>query len=93
MMQEINPYLAIPRSAANSAAHRALALQTAREGIVLLTNPTQSLPLNASSFAGASQGGSLALVGPNSDQVLYHLPASTGVLLTLSLSLSLSLSL
>ena len=65
---EGNPYAQIPASAANSAENRALAIRTAREGIVLLTNPRKTLPLAAAAFAGA---GELAVVGPNSDLIAY----------------------
>ena len=40
-----NPYTKIPPSAANSAENRELAARTAREGVVLLTNPKKTLPL------------------------------------------------
>ena len=63
-----NPYTSIPPSAANSAENRALAVQTAREGVVLLTNAKRVLPLARAAFAIA---GSLAVVGPNSDLVAY----------------------
>lgn len=46
---------------ANSAAHAALALQAARQSIVLLHNPKQTLPLNAQRLR------QVAVVGPNAD--------------------------
>ena len=63
-----NPYASIPLSAANSLAHRTLALQTAREGIVLLSNPRSELPLDPSSLEFPR---SLAVVGPNAQMVAY----------------------
>jgi beta-glucosidase len=54
------PFNAIPYSAVNSAAHRELALQAAREAIVLLKNTHNVLPLKASLHK-------LAVVGPTAD--------------------------
>jgi hypothetical protein len=42
----LNPYTAIPPSVVDSIEHRALALRAARESVVLLTNPANSLPLS-----------------------------------------------
>ena len=63
-----NPYTKIPRSAANSAENRGLAVRTAQEGVVLLTNAKKTLPLSASAFrrGGAAGSSKLAVVGPNS---------------------------
>ena len=54
------PFNAIPYSEVNSAAHRELALQTAREAIVLLKNSGNTLPLKGSIHK-------LAIVGPTAD--------------------------
>jgi beta-glucosidase len=56
------PYSRIPYSVVNSPAHKALALQAARESIVLLKNDGL-LPLS-------KDIGSVALIGPNIDDVL-----------------------
>jgi beta-glucosidase len=54
------PFNAIPYSEVNSAAHRQLALQAARESIVLLKNSNSTLPLKASIRK-------IAVVGPTAD--------------------------
>jgi beta-glucosidase len=54
------PFNAIPYSEVNSAAHRELALQAARESIVLLKNANNTLPLKASIRK-------IAVVGPTAD--------------------------
>ena len=54
------PFNSIPYSEVNSAAHRELALQAAREAIVLLTNRDGTLPLNPSIRK-------IAVVGPTAD--------------------------
>ncbi len=54
------PFNAIPYSEVNSAAHRELALQAARESIVLLKNGNDALPLKASIRK-------IAVVGPTAD--------------------------
>ncbi|MGB6694456.1 MAG: glycoside hydrolase family 3 C-terminal domain-containing protein [Terracidiphilus sp.] len=54
------PFNAIPYSDVNSAAHRELALQAAREAIVLLKNRNQTLPLKPSIRK-------IAVVGPTAD--------------------------
>jgi len=54
------PFNAIPYSEVNSAAHRELALQAARESIVLLKNGNNTLPLRASIRK-------IAVVGPTAD--------------------------
>ncbi len=54
------PFNAIPFSEVNSAAHRELALQAARESIVLLKNRDNTLPLKASIRK-------IAVVGPTAD--------------------------
>lgn len=63
-----NPYTKIPPSAANSAENRMLAVRTAQEGVILLTNAKKVLPLKASEYENE---GSLAVVGPNSDLIAY----------------------
>jgi beta-glucosidase len=54
------PFNAIPYSEVNSAAHRELALQAARESIVLLKNGNNTLPLKTSIRK-------IAVVGPTAD--------------------------
>ena len=54
------PFNAIPYSEVNSAAHRELALQAARESIVLLKNANNTLPLKASIRK-------ITVVGPTAD--------------------------
>ncbi len=54
------PFNAIPYSEVNSAAHRELALQAARESIVLLKNGNNTLPLKSSIRK-------IAVVGPTAD--------------------------
>ena len=54
------PFNAIPLSEVNSAAHRELALQAARESIVLLKNRNNTLPLKPSIRK-------IAVVGPTAD--------------------------
>ncbi len=56
------PYAGIPCSIVNSPPHRALALQAARESIVLLKNEGNLLPLR-------KDLGTVAVVGPNADDV------------------------
>jgi beta-glucosidase len=65
---DMNPYTKIPRDAANSHTMRALALQAAREGIVLLHNRAGVLPLKASRL---QQQGAMAVVGPNAKLVAF----------------------
>lgn len=55
------PYTQIPYEVVDSPAHRALALQAARESIVLLKNEGNLLPL-------PTDLGSIAVVGPNADE-------------------------
>ncbi len=54
------PYTKIPVSVIDSPAHRKIALQAARESIVLLKNDSQLLPLSTNIH-------SLAIIGPNAD--------------------------
>jgi beta-glucosidase len=56
------PYTQIPMSEVDSPEHRALALQTAREAIVLLKNRNHILPLGGDI-------NTIAVVGPNSDSL------------------------
>jgi beta-glucosidase len=56
------PYARIPYSVNDSPEHRALALQTARESIVLLKNEGELLPLS-------KDVGSIAVIGPNADDL------------------------
>lgn len=55
------PYTSIPPSEVNCQAHQDLALQTAREAIVLLKNNSSTLPLNKTTL------NSIAVIGPNAD--------------------------
>ncbi len=57
---ELVPYSRIPLSENDSAAHRRLALQAARESIVLLKNADKTLP-----FSKAVK--TIAVIGPNAD--------------------------
>src|SRR5579859_548756 len=57
-----DPYAAIPISDNDSQPHRALALQTARETLVLLKNENRLLPLNGHTKT-------IAVIGPNADSV------------------------
>lgn len=59
---EMVPYSKIPFSANDSPAHRQLALDAARESIVLLKNETNTLPLRKNLK-------SIAVIGPNADEV------------------------
>lgn len=61
---EMVPYSKIPASAIDSAAHRQMALRTARESIVLLTNKNAFLPLDKSKIK------TIAVVGPHADRAL-----------------------
>jgi len=56
------PYSRIPFSEVNSAPHRALALQAARESMVLLKNDNQTLPLNPSIKH-------IAVIGPTAELI------------------------
>jgi beta-glucosidase len=57
------PHAQIPYQVNDSPAHRALALRAARESIVLLKNEDDFLPLS-------KEIGSIAVIGPNADDVL-----------------------
>ena len=59
---ELVPYAKIPFSTNDSAEHRQLALQAARESIVLLKNDNNTLPLRKDLK-------SIAVIGPNADDV------------------------
>ena len=59
---ELVPYAKIPFSTNDSAAHRQLALEAARESIVLLKNENNALPLRKDLK-------SIAVIGPNADNV------------------------
>jgi beta-glucosidase len=66
-----SPYDQIPASEINSSAHRALALKTAEESMVLLSNQGNALPLKGSQ--------TIAVIGPNA-QLLQSLEGNyTGV--------------
>eukprot|EP00659_Diplonema_papillatum_P011960 gene11960-18457_t len=55
------PYLEIPTADINTAAHQALALDAAREGVVLLKNDAATFPLSNSSIR------TVAVIGPNAN--------------------------
>ena len=57
------PFTKIPKSGLDSKEHRRLALQAARESIVLLKNNNKALPLDINSIK------KLAVIGPNADLV------------------------
>jgi beta-glucosidase len=57
------PFTKIPRSKLDCQEHRNLALQVAKESIVLLKNQNNTLPLNINSI------GELAVIGPNANVV------------------------
>lgn len=63
--KNLNPYNNIPESKLDSKEHRELALNAARESIVLLKNENNLLPLDA------SKTGSIALIGPFADKVEF----------------------
>jgi beta-glucosidase len=65
-------YAQIPYSVVDSKEHKALALQAARESIVLLKNEKNILPLS-------KDIGTLAVIGPNADQWLMLLGNYNGV--------------
>ena len=58
------PYASIGMDVVNSPAHRGLAAEAARLGIVLLRNDAGLLPLDAAALAGA---GALLVTGPNAE--------------------------
>jgi beta-glucosidase len=57
-------YTQIPFSVVDSADHRALALEAARQSLVLLKNKNNFLPLDPAAL------GSIAVIGPNADDTL-----------------------
>jgi beta-glucosidase len=75
------PFSQIPYTIINSEAHRALALQAARESVVLLKNEGDLLPLS-------KEIESIAVIGPNADDLQSLLgnyngtPANASTLLT-----------
>src|SRR5512138_2720218 len=58
------PYAQIPFSVVDSAEHRELALEVARQSLVLLKNENNLLPLDKDKIA------SIAVIGPNADNTL-----------------------
>jgi len=58
------PYAQIPFSVVDSPEHRELALEAARQSLILLKNEDNLLPLNVSSVS------SIAVIGPNADETL-----------------------
>ncbi len=66
------PHASIPFSVVGSDAHRALALEAARKAIVLLKNKNNILPLPRTA-------GTIAVIGPNADDVLSLLGNYFGV--------------
>jgi len=63
--KKLNPYNNIPESKLDSREHQELALNAARESIVLLKNENNLLPLDA------SKTGSIALIGPYADRIEF----------------------
>ena len=61
-LHDHHPYAKIPLSANDSSEHRQLALEAARESIVLLKNQNNTLPLKKDLK-------SIAVIGPNADAV------------------------
>ncbi len=62
---ELNPYNEIPESKLDCEEHRVLALDAARESIILLKNEKQFLPLDAAKIKN------IALIGPYADKVEF----------------------
>lgn len=62
---ELNPFNNIPESKLDCEEHRELALEAARQSIVLLKNQKQTLPLNAASVKR------IALIGPNANKAEF----------------------
>jgi beta-glucosidase len=60
-------YAQIPLSVVDSPAHRALALEAARQSLVLLKNHNQQLPLDGTTLK------SIAVIGPHADETLVLL--------------------
>jgi beta-glucosidase len=58
------PYAQIPFSVVDSAKHREMALEVARQSLVLLKNENELLPLDKSRIT------SIAVIGPNADNTL-----------------------
>ena len=58
------PYAQIPFSVVDSPAHRELALEVARQSLVLLKNQQNRLPLAKDKLK------SIAVIGPNADETL-----------------------
>ncbi len=69
---EMVEYTKIPYSVVDSQAHKDLALETARESMVLLKNENHTLPLK-------KDVGTIAVIGPNSDEWLMLLGNYNGV--------------
>ena len=61
---EMVPYSAIPRSKLDCQEHRDLALQIAKESMVLLKNDNETLPLDRNEIK------SIAVIGPNADRTV-----------------------
>ncbi|SDM80989.1 glycoside hydrolase family 3 protein [Sediminibacillus halophilus] len=68
---ELDPYASIDEDVINSEAHQRLALETAREQLVLLKNDQQALPLNKD---GEEK---VAVIGPLADQVFNDFYSGT----------------
>jgi beta-glucosidase len=69
---ELVPFNAIPYSEVDSAAHRQVALQAARESIVLLTNRNRTLPL-------APDVKKIAVLGPSADDPVSPMGNYNGI--------------
>jgi beta-glucosidase len=66
------PYAHIPFNVVDSAEHRALALEVARQSLVLLRNQDHQLPLDRTKLK------SIAVIGPNADETLVQLGSYMG---------------
>ncbi|ETP11715.1 hypothetical protein F441_12812 [Phytophthora nicotianae CJ01A1] len=62
MFEKEQPFANITKDSVDTAAHRQLALEAARQSVVLLKNDDSTLPLAANAF---TKDGSLALIGPH----------------------------
>ncbi|KAG3018249.1 Beta-xylosidase/alpha-L-arabinofuranosidase 2 [Phytophthora cactorum] len=62
MFEKEQPFANITKDSVDTAAHRQLALEAARQSIVLLKNDDNTLPLATKAF---TKDGSLALIGPH----------------------------
>ena len=66
---ELNPWTKIPESVVASKEHKEMALEMARQGIVLLENKNKALPLDADN---GGRGLKLYVMGPNADNEMMQ---------------------